>query len=363
MSQKTFAEIDLKALAHNLGIVRKKTGSRNMIAVVKANAYGHGSVEIAKHLISLGVPLLGVAFTGEAIRLREAGINVPILVFFDKDNIDECFRYNLTPVIFDLHAAKKFSAAARKLKRTISIHIKVDTGMGRIGLTLDKAYSEILKITALPNLAPEGLMSHFSDADLQDKEFANHQLSAFVSLRKDLSRKKITFKYAHIANSAAVLSMPGAHMNMVRPGIMLYGYGISKADNLRPVLSLKSSILMIKKVPAGTPISYARTFVTKRKSIIATIPAGYADGYDRKLSNSGEVLVKGKRAPIAGRVCMDTIMVDVTDIPGVREGTEVVLIGEQGKENITAADIAAKTGTIPYEVLTSIGHRVKRVFY
>jgi alanine racemase len=357
--QNTFAEINLKALSHNLYVVRKKTGNKNILAVVKANAYGHGATEISKHLVKNGITCFGVAFTGEAIHLREAGLKAPILVFFDRNHIKECFEYNLTPVVFDLDTAKKFSAEAVRRKRGIAIHIKVDTGMGRMGFTLDKARAAIYKIAGLENIRLEGLMSHFSDADLQDKEFANLQLKQFLSLRKDLRRNGVTFNYFHIANSAAVLTMPGAHLNMVRPGIMLYGYG---NDDLTPVLSLRSKILMLKKVPAGTPISYARTFVTKRRSVIATIPAGYADGYNRKLSNRGEVLINGKRAPVIGRVCMDTIMADVTDIRGVRMDAEVVLIGSRGKEKITAADIADKTGTIPYEVLTSIGQRVKRVY-
>ncbi len=357
--QNTFAEINLKALSHNLSVVRKKTGNRNILAVVKANAYGHGAAEISKHLVKNGITHLGVAFTGEAIQLREAGLKAPILVFFDRNHIKECFEYNLTPVVFDLNTAKKFSREAGRRNRKIAIHIKADTGMGRLGFTLDKAPVEISRISSLKNIKIEGLMSHFSDADLQDKEFANQQLKSFLFLKKELGRRKITFKYTHIANSAAVLTMTDAHFNMVRPGIMLYGYG---ADNLKPVLKLKSKVLLIKKVPPGTPISYARTFITKRKSVIATIPVGYADGYNRKLSNSGEVLVNGKRAPVIGRVCMDTVMVDVTDISGVRMDSEVVLIGCQGKEEITAADIADKIGTIPYEVLTSIGQRIKRIY-
>ncbi|RJQ51397.1 MAG: alanine racemase [Nitrospiraceae bacterium] len=357
--QNAFAEIDLEALSHNLGVVKKKTGNKKIIAVVKANAYGHGAVEISRRLIKNGVSFLGVAFTGEAVQLREAGIEVPILVFFNRDTVEECLHYNLTPVIFDYGSAKKFSTAARRLDRRQAIHIKVDTGMGRIGFSPDKARTEIPRIAALKNIYIEGLMSHFSDAGLQSKDFAGRQLHDFLLLRKELRKKKIIFKYAHIANSAAVLNMPGAHLNMVRPGLMLYGYGDEK---LRPALSLKSRILMIKKVPAGTPVSYGRTFITNRKSIIATIPVGYADGYSRKLSNQGEALINGRRAPVLGRVCMDTIMVDITDIPGVKEDSEVALIGSQGKEKITAADIAEKTGTIPYEVLTSIGQRVRRVY-
>jgi len=205
-------------------------------------------------------------------------------------------------------------------------------------------------------------MSHFSEADLQDKEFARHQIKCFRSVVKELKASNIRFKYLHMANSAAVLTVPEAHFNMVRPGIMLYGYGCCEKSGLRPVLSLKSRILLLKKVPAGTPISYGRTFITKRKSVIATIPVGYADGYSRRLSNIGEVLINSRRAPIAGRVCMDTIMADVTDIPGIGYRSEVVLIGKQGKEKITADEIAEKTGTIAYEVLTSISKRVPRVY-
>lgn len=357
--QNTFAEVDLKALSCNLRVVKKKTGNKSIIAVVKANAYGHGAAEVSKYLIKHGVSNLGVAFTNEAIQLREAGITNPILVFFDRNHIEEYFNFNLTPVVFDLNTAVKFSKEAGRRNCKIAIHIKIDTGMGRVGFTFDRALVEIPKIASLKNITLEGLMSHFSDADLQDKEFANQQLKKFLLLKEDLNQKKIALRYTHIANSAAVLTMPNAHLNMVRPGIMLYGYA---ADNLKPVLSLKSRILLIKKVPSGTPISYARTFITKRKSVIATIPVGYADGYNRKLSNNGEVLINGKRAPVIGRVCMDTIMVDVTDISGVNMDSEVVLIGCQGKEKITAVDVASRTGTIPYEVLTAIGQRVKRVY-
>jgi alanine racemase len=360
--QKVFAEIDLKALAHNLKAAKKKTGNGNILAVVKADAYGHGAVEVSRHLIKNGVSFLGVAYTKEAIALRESGISTPILVFFDRDNINECLQYNLTPVVFDLKTARKFSSAAFRLKRHMSIHVKVDTGMGRVGIPCSSALAEIIKIASLKNIKLEGLMSHFSEADLKDKEFADLQLNRFISLSKDLKKKKIAFKHLHIANSAAVLTMPDAHMNMVRPGIMLYGYAYPGVKGLKPVLSLKSRIVLLKKVPRGTPISYGRTFVTKRRSTIATIPVGYADGYSRKLSGNSEVLINGKRAPIAGRVCMDTIMADVTDISNVSYKSEAVLIGRQGREKITADEIADKTGTIPYEVLTSIGQRVKRVY-
>lgn len=360
--QKAFAEINLTALSHNLKVVGEKTGNKEVIAVVKANAYGHGAEEVSKHLIQKGVSKLGVAYTNEAITLREAGITTPILVFFDRDHIDACLKYNLTPVVFDINTAVKFSAEARRLNKQIPIHVKVDTGMGRIGFDIRKALAEIKKISSLKNLKLEGLMSHFSEADLKDKEFADLQLRIFLSLAEELKQNKIHFQYLHMANSAAVLTVPGAHFNMVRPGIMLYGYGSCEAAKLRPVISVKSAIVFIKKVSAGTPISYGRTFVTKRTSTIATIAVGYADGYNRKLSNQGEALINGKRAPVVGRVCMDTIMVDITDIQDVTYKTEVVLLGRQGKEQITADDIANKTGTIPYEVLTSIGQRIRKVY-
>ncbi len=359
---KTFAEINLDALSHNLREVRKKTGNKSILAVVKANAYGHGAVKVSGRLLQNGVSMLGVAFTDEAIELREAGIKAPILIFFDTENIDACLKYNLTSTVFDFNTAKKVSLEACRHNRQINVHIKVDTGMGRVGFDIKNALMTISKIARLKNIKLEGLMSHFSDADLKDKRFAAQQLKDFKHLVKALKAKKTTFKYLHIANSAAVLSMPEAHLNMVRPGIMLYGYGYSESDNLKPVLSLKSKILFLKKVPPGTPISYGRTFITKRRSAIATLPIGYADGYSRKLSNYGEVIINGKRAPVVGRVCMDTIMVDVTDISNVNKNSEVILIGHQGRQKITAQDIADKIGTIPYEVLTSIGERVKRVY-
>ncbi|HDZ62484.1 MAG TPA: alanine racemase [Nitrospirae bacterium] len=362
-SHKTFAEIDLNALTHNLGVVRNKTGhNTSILAVVKANAYGHGAVEVSRHLLKKSASMLGVAFADEGIILRQAGIKAPILVFFDAKNIDAFLEHSLTPVIFDVQSAKALSSKAVKYNQKIAVHLKVDTGMGRVGVPAATAVTEIQKIACMRNLKLEGIMSHFSDSDMTKKEFAKLQLNRFTNLVASLKNKKINFRFTHIANSASVLQFPQAHFNLVRPGIMLYGYGPGKRNSLQPVLSLKSRILFIKTVPSRTPVSYGRTFVTKRQSTIATIPIGYADGYSRKLSNCGEVLICGKRAPVIGRVCMDTIMVDITKIPGVNENSEVVLIGKQGKNKITASDIADKIGSIPYEVLTSIGGRISRIY-
>jgi alanine racemase len=341
--QKTFAEVSLKALSNNLSVVRKKTGQKGIIAVVKANAYGHGIAETSDHIIKTGVSYLGVAYTHEGVGLRRSGIQSPILIFFDRSTADACIKYKLTPVIHDVAFAKELSKEAYKRNTVMSVHIKVDTGMGRVGLDLKKAEKEIADIINLKNIAVEGVMSHFSDADLQDKDFANLQLGRFRSVIRNLKKKKITFRHIHMANSAAILTMPDTHFDLVRPGIMLYGYACCEREKIKPVLSLKSGIILLKNT-------------------IATVPVGYADGYSRKLSNKGEVLISGKRAPVAGRVCMDTIMVDVTGIPDVSYRSKVVLIGSQGKERITADELAEKVGTIPYDILTSIGERVRRIY-
>lgn len=359
----TSAEINLSALSHNLRVVKSKAKARTILAVVKAQAYGHGAVRVSRHLLRNGVSMLGVAFTREAIELRDAGIKAPLVVFFERGKAETYLRYSLTPVIYDFKSARALSLKARSYNRILPVHIKVDTGMGRIGLRIENARQEIQKISGLRNLQLEGLMSHLTDAEITDREFTALQVRRFKDLISTLKTDNIHFKYHHIANSAAVLRLPAAHFDMVRPGIMLYGYGPARKNILRPVLSLKSRVMYIKKVPAGTPISYGRTFTTRRASTIATISIGYGDGYNRKLSNRGQVLINGKRAPVIGRVCMDTTMVDITNIPGVKENAEVVLIGRQGKEEISASDIADQIGTIPYEVLTSIGERPKRVYH
>jgi alanine racemase len=361
-SPHTTAEISLRALSRNLDLVREKTGNTEVLAVVKADAYGHGAVRVARHLIKKGVRRLGVAYATEGIELRESGIDVPVTVFFDRDNLESMIEYGLTPVIYDLKSARRLSSLARKRNISYPVHIKIDTGMGRVGMSAQSAESEITRIASLPNLRLEGIMSHFSDADLQDKQFAHHQLRTFKKIVSSLNRKGIRFRYRHMANSAAVLTMPETHFNLVRPGLMLYGYGCCEKEKLMPAMKIKSRIILLKKVPAGTPVSYGRTFITRRTSVIATIPVGYADGYSRKLSNNGQVLISGRAAPVVGRVCMDTIMVDVTAIPDVDYTSEVVLLGKQGRSRITADDIAEKTGTIAYEVLTSVGRRVKRIY-
>jgi alanine racemase len=314
--------------------------------------------------MTLGADMLGVALVEEGRELREAGIQTPVLIMgaIFPEQAEAVVALNLTPVVFSLSVAKALSCAAQKKKKTISVHVKIDTGMGRIGISPEAAPAFIVSVQKLGGISVQGLMTHFADADLQDKRFASQQIDRFEMLLKALDAQGIAVPMRHAANSAAVLDCPRAFFTMVRPGLMLYGYNPLERENasrgLRPVLSLVTRIAFIKKVPAGVAISYGRTFTTTRESRIATLPIGYADGYGRSLSNRGEALVRGIRVPVVGRVCMDMCMVDVTD-----EGDEVVLIGNQGDEWITADDIAAKIGTIAYEVLCGISSRVPRIYH
>ncbi len=363
----TAALIDLDAFAHNFREAHRLAEGRKILAVVKAGAYGHGAVRVGKHLLGLGADMLGVALVEEGRELREAGIDVPSLVrgAVVPGQAEALVALRLTPVVFDRAVVRALSAAARELKTQASVHVKIDTGMGRVGITPEAATDFIKELLTLDGITVQGLMTHFADADLRNKQFASEQMDRFETLLKTLDARGISIPLRHAANSAALLDYRRALFTMVRPGFMLYGYnpleGVRDAD-LRPVLSLVTRIVFLKKVPRGTPISYGRTFVTGRESLIATLPIGYADGYSRGLSNKGEALVRGMRAPIAGRVCMDMCMLDVTGVPGVCEGDEVVLIGNQGDQRITADDIAARTGTIAYEVLCGISSRVPRVY-
>ena len=364
----TIAVIDRAALEHNFKEVVRCAEGQQILAVVKARAYGHGAVEVSKRLLMLGADMLGVALVEEGRELRDAGIHAPILVMGATfpEQAEAMVSLKLTPAIFSLAVAKALSEAAYQRRTTINIHVKIDTGMGRIGIAPEEAPEFIAMLRKLGSLSVQGLMTHFADADLRDKQFASRQMDRFEALLNALEAKKISVPMRHAANSAAVLDFHRAFFTMVRPGLMLFGYnpleeGTTGAD-LRQVLSLVTRIAFIKKVPPGVPISYGRTFTTKRESIIATLPIGYADGYCRGLSNKGMALVRGIRVPVVGRVCMDMCMIDVTDVPNVREGDDVVLIGTQGSERITADDIAAMTGTIAYEVLCGISSRVPRIY-
>ncbi len=363
MERGLVAEIDLQAVSHNLRAVRQITGGRPVIAVVKADAYGHGAAKVSERLVSDGAEYLAVAFMDEARELRETGITVPILVLFDPD-VHEAFEYNVTPVIGTLKAAIDLSHEAEKRGRNINVHVKVDTGMGRLGF-LGQGQHEILEIARLKGITIQGVMSHFSDADISDCFFARSQIGAFNVLRNGLAAAGLYIPMYHLANSAAVMALPESHFDAVRPGIMLYGLpsGSPAAEvKLVPVMSAKTRILALRKLPQGTPISYGRTFIAARESLIGVMAAGYADGYSRLFSNNASVLVRGKRAPVVGRVCMDVTMIDVTGITGVSEKDDAVIMGSQGGESISAAELAKWSDTIPYEVILSIGSRARRIY-
>lgn len=366
----TFCLVDLSALRWNFRQVKKKVGPKvKILSVVKANAYGHGAREVARVLAEEGSDAFGVATVEEAVELREAGIGVPVLVLAGvyRGEFAELARHRLTPVICDLEMLEELEAWALERKVSMGFHLKVDTGMGRVGLLASELGSWLPKIGRLKALRLEGVLSHFSQAESVGDEYTRGQLTSFRQTLARLSAAGYEPPLVHLANSAAVITLPASYFTMVRPGLMLYGVypapELSREVSLKPVLSWRTRILQLKRVPPGTSLSYGRTFVTKRESLVATLFVGYADGYHRLLSNRGAVLVRGKRAPIVGRVCMDLTLADVTDIPKVERGDEVVLLGAQGGEVISADEMAGWAETISYEILTSISARVPRVYH
>lgn len=365
-----WAEIDLDNIRYNINSIKKKVGARQIIGIVKADAYGHGAVEVARILIENEVASLGVATLQEAITLREAGFTCPIIMLgltpwaYDSEIID----YDITPVVASYMDTRVLSTLAVQKKKTIDVLLAVETGMGRIGFVPTKgSITEITGICQLPNIKIRGIFSHFATADEENKEFSHQQIKNFAVFKNDLEAAGVPIPFRTLANSAAIMELPESYYEAVRPGIILYGcYPSDQVDrsklSIRPAMALKANIVFIKKVPADTSISYGRTFTTKRESIIATLPLGYADGYPRALSGKGRVLVHGQYAPLVGNICMDQCMIDVTDIPGVRKYDEVVLIGTQGENTILADEIAEKTSTINYEIVCRIGDRIPRVY-
>jgi alanine racemase len=355
------AEINLAAAARNLNELKRAVGGVPVIAVVKADAYGHGAVELSRTYEKTGVHSLAVAFVSEAVELREAGIRLPILVLFDRSDAPAFFEHSLTPVIHDTKTAKDFSREAEARGLPLEVHVKVDTGMGRMGLLEPEG---IPAITSLPGLRVTGLMSHFSEADLADTDFMRLQLQRFNTIRGTLSEGGIR-PLCHIANSAATLAAPEARLDAVRPGLCLYGVSPFEdhrpgLPELTPLMRATVKVLALRRLPAGQPVSYGRTFVTGRQTLAAVLAVGYADGYPRLLSNASHVLLRGRRAPVIGRVCMDLMVADATDVPDVEEGDDAVLLGADGEERITAWELAGHASTIPYEILTSLGRNALR---
>lgn len=365
-----WAEIDLSALRHNYKIIRQSLADgAKLCAVVKANAYGHGAAAVAREALAAGATHLAVATVSEAAELRRAGFSTPLLVLglIDPREVAEAVALDATQTVANLALAEAISAEARRQEKTAKLHLAIDTGMGRIGCTPAEAADLARAIAALPNIELEGAFSHFAMADVEDKAHAREQLALFRRALADIEAAGVKLKLRHIAESAAILEMPDAHLDMVRAGIIQYGLypseavaaAVGRKSPLRPVMALKARILFLKDMPEGAAVGYGCTWRAARKSRIATLPIGYADGYIRALSGKAHVEIAGKTAPVVGRICMDQCMIDVTDLEGVAEGAEVTLFGSA---TLSADDVAAWLGTINYEIPCLIAPRVPRVY-
>jgi alanine racemase len=375
-----WAEIDLNAIAHNVKELRRITNSNaRVMAVVKANGYGHGSVEVARTALANGAQWLGVARLHEAVVLREAGLEAPILIFgyTPPEEADRLVAYDLAQTVYSAAAAEALSEQPASKGRKIRVHLKVDTGMGRLGflpeaLAPDLSAAEDLvrqigEIYRLPGIQIEGIFTHFATSDSADKEYALRQLDLFRQVLARLAAVGLDPPLKHAANSAAVIDLPESHLDMVRPGIAIYGlypsHEVDKARiRLKPAMELKSRIIHVKRVPAGFKISYGITYETSKPTTIATVPVGYADGLSRRLSSRGDMLVHGQRAPIVGRICMDLTMLDVGHLSDVAIGDEAVVFGRQGDAHIHVDELAGSLETINYEIVTSISARVPREY-
>ncbi len=361
----TWAQINLSNLEYNFKKIKSLLKPEiKVLVTVKADAYGHGLIAVSKRLVACGLDYLGVASIDEGIELRKAGIKIPILILglILKKDIQPLFTYNLIPTVCDKEMAVALSQRAIKLKKKIALHIKVDTGMGRIGVLHDDAYKLIKDIYKLKNIIIEGIFTHFALAD-KNRKFTSLQIKLFDKLVDDLKINGINIPLVHAANSIGLIDYKDSHFTMVRPGLVIYGLNPKRklGINLKPVLSLKTRIVFVKRVPRGYGISYGLTYKTKRPANIVTLPIGYGDGYPRNLSNLAPVLIGGRGFRISGRICMDQIMVDTGNFrPKI--GDEVVLIGRQGRKKITAEELADLSGTIPYEIVCGFGNRIPRIY-
>lgn len=365
-----WAEINLDNLAHNMKEIKGISKSKEIMAVVKADAYGHGAIDVAPVLLENGATRLAVAVINEAVELRRSGINVPIMILGYTPAIfsHELFKYDIQQTVTSYQYAKELSIEAKREKKVVKVHLAFDSGMGRIGfLPSEESIDEIYKISKLENLEIVGGFSHFSTADEENKDYTFEQLKKFHYFCDKLASKGIELNIRHIANSAAIIDLEDTHFDAVRPGIILYGYYPSdevqlEKIKLKPVMTLKTNIVHIKKLEKGQYISYGRKYQTSKEEIIATLPVGYADGYTRQLTEKAKVIINGEFAPVVGRICMDQCMVDVTHLKDVKIGDEVILMGEHNNLKFNADDIASVLGTINYEVVCMISKRVPRVY-
>ncbi len=365
-----WAEIDLDAIAYNTRNIKQLIGHKDLIAVVKANCYGHGVIDIIPTLLENGVSRFAVAMISEALEIRENNITAPVMIlgFTPLYLGEELINNDIVQTVYDLDYARELSKIALSLNKKAKIHIAMDTGMGRIGfLPNEKSIDDITEIYSLEGIDVVGIFTHFSTSDEKDKEYSHQQFTKMMSVMDELEKRGVDIPLKHEANSGAIIDLPSTYLDAVRAGIILYGYYPSDEVNksnlaLKPALTLKATITNVKTLEKDMYISYGRTFKTSDKTVVATIPVGYADGYIRKLGENGKVIIKDQFAPIIGRICMDQFMIDVTNIPDVKIGDEVILLGEKNNLKYNADDIAEKLGTINYEVTCMLKSRLPRVY-
>ena len=371
MDKRTWAEVDLDAIAHNIREIRKITNpNAQIMAVVKADAYGHGFLEVTKTLLENGADRLAVAVLQEGKQLRSRGVTVPILILgaSGEETVEDLINFDITPSVFTYDFAKALSYEAERKEKVTKIHIKIDTGMSRIGFLAgddnEEIANEIIKISKLPYIEVEGIFSHFAASDEYDTSYTHMQFERFMDVCNKLNEKGLDVPIKHICNSAGIMMYPEMHLDMVRPGVILYGmYPSDEVDksrlDLKPAMTLKSTVTHIKDVPAGRGVSYGREYITEGTTKIATVPIGYADGYLRKLAKEGKMIVNGTLVPIVGRICMDQCMIDVTNVNNIDRGDEVIIFGKTG---VTIDDLASWLETINYEVSCVIGKRIPRIY-
>ena len=365
-----WAEIDLDAIAYNTRNIKKLIGDKDLIAVVKANCYGHGVIDLIPTLLENGASRFAVAMISEALEIRDNKITAPVMIlgFTPLYLGEELINNNIEQTVYDLDYAKELSKIALTLNKKAKIHIAIDTGMGRIGfLPNEKSIDNITEICSLEGIEVIGIFTHFSTSDEKDKEYSHDQFTKMLSVMDTLKKRGIDIPLKHVANSGAIIDLPDTYLDAVRAGIILYGYYPSDEIDknnlaLKPALTLKATITNVKTLEKDMYVSYGRTFKTSNETIVATIPVGYADGYLRKLAENGKVIIKGEFAPIIGRICMDQFMIDVTNIPDVKIGDEVILLGEKNDLKYNADDMAKKLDTINYEVTCMLKSRLPRVY-
>lgn len=370
-AERVCANINLDALENNVKEIRRVIkDDTKLMCVIKADGYGHGARKMAMELDKMGADWFAVATADEGVELRNSGVEKPILIlgFTYPDQYDDLIKYNITPTVITYDNAKELSDYAAKKNAVLDIHVKLDTGMSRIGIMIDDQTVDVLiKMSQLGNVRIQGIFTHFACADERDKSITYRQIEKYNRVIGELEGRGLHIPIKHASNSAGIMQFPEANMNMVRAGIILYGlYPSEDVDksilDLQPVMELKSHVAYMKEIDAGLGISYGLTYVTKRRSKIATITVGYGDGYPRQLSNRGRVLIKGQSAPIVGRICMDQFMVDITDLENIEEGDEVTLVGRDGSEFISVEEVADMVGSFNYEFICVIGRRIPRVY-